>query len=215
MGEPIAIGDAAEHIAGFCLLNDWSARDIQAWEYQPLGPFLSKSFITSVSPWVVTAEALEPFRTAQPARPEGDPQPLPYLFDKRDQAAGAFDIELEVLLLTEAMREQNLPAHRLTLSNTRTCTGPWRKWSRTTASTAASCRPATCSVRAPCPGRKAVSSAACWKSPRAVKSRSNWPAAKCANSSKTATKSSCARVAPVTVCLASASANAAAQSRGR
>jgi len=119
MGEPIAIGDAAEHIAGFCLLNDWSARDIQAWEYQPLGPFLSKSFITSVSPWVVTAEALEPFRTAQPARPEGDPQPLPYLFDKRDQDAGAFDIELEVLLLTEAMREQNLPAHRLTLSNTR------------------------------------------------------------------------------------------------
>jgi fumarylacetoacetase len=118
MGDSIAIGDAADHIAGFCLLNDWSARDIQAWEYQPLGPFLSKSFITSISPWVVTAEALEPFRRAQPARPEGDPQPLPYLFDKRDQAAGAFDIELEVLLLTEAMREQNLPAHRLTLSNT-------------------------------------------------------------------------------------------------
>ncbi|WP_095119427.1 fumarylacetoacetase [Pseudomonas sp. Irchel s3f10] len=119
MGDSIAIGDAADHIAGFCLLNDWSARDIQAWEYQPLGPFLSKSFITSVSPWVVTAEALEPFRTAQPKRPEGDPQPLPYLFDKRDQDGGAFDIELEVLLLTETMREQNLPAHRLTLSNTR------------------------------------------------------------------------------------------------
>ncbi|RDL17446.1 fumarylacetoacetase [Pseudomonas jessenii] len=119
MGDSIAIGDAAEHIAGFCLLNDWSARDIQAWEYQPLGPFLSKSFITSVSPWVVTAEALEPYRTAQPARPQGDPQPLPYLFDKRDQDGGAFDIELEVLLLTETMREQNLPAHRLTLSNTR------------------------------------------------------------------------------------------------
>ena len=118
LGAPIAIGDAAEHIAGFCLLNDWSARDIQAWEYQPLGPFLSKSFISSVSPWVVTAEALEPFRCAQPARPEGDPQPLSYLLDKRDQAAGAFDIELEVLLLTERMREQNLPAHRLTLSNT-------------------------------------------------------------------------------------------------
>lgn len=118
MGEPIAIGDAAEHIAGFCLLNDWSARDIQAWEYQPLGPFLSKSFITSISPWVVTAEALEPFRRAQPQRPEGDPQPLPYLLDKRDQAAGGFDIELEVLLITQAMREQGLPAHRLTLSNT-------------------------------------------------------------------------------------------------
>jgi len=118
MGDSIAIGDAADHITGFCLLNDWSARDIQAWEYQPLGPFLSKSFITSISPWVVTAEALEPFRRAQPARPQGDPQPLPYLLDKRDQAAGGFDIELEVLLLTEAMREQNLPAHRLTLSNT-------------------------------------------------------------------------------------------------
>ncbi len=118
MGEPIAIGDAAEHIAGFCLLNDWSARDIQAWEYQPLGPFLSKSFITSISPWVVTAEALEPFRQAQAPRPEGDPQPLPYLLDKRDQAAGGFDIELEVLLITQSMREQGLPAHRLTLSNT-------------------------------------------------------------------------------------------------
>ena len=117
-GEPIAAADAEAHVFGLCLLNDWSARDLQAWEYQPLGPFLSKSFITSISPWVVTAEALEPFRRAQPARPQGDPQPLPYLLDKRDQAGGAFDIELEVLLLTEAMREQNLPAHRLTLSNT-------------------------------------------------------------------------------------------------
>ena len=118
MGESIAIADAAEHIAGFCLLNDWSARDIQAWEYQPLGPFLSKSFITSISPWVVTAEALEPFRRPQPARPAGDPQPLPYLWDAQDQAAGGFDIELEVLLSTAAMREQGLPAQRLTLSNT-------------------------------------------------------------------------------------------------
>lgn len=118
LGEPVPIAEAGEHIAGFCLLNDWSARDIQAWEYQPLGPFLSKSFITSVSPWVVTAEALAPFRCAQAPRPEGDPQPLSYLLDARDQAGGAFDIELEVLLLTEQMREQNLPAERLTLSNT-------------------------------------------------------------------------------------------------
>ena len=117
MGDAIAIGEASEHIAGFCLLNDWSARDIQAWEYQPLGPFLSKSFITSISPWVVTAEALEPFRRSQPARPQGDPQPLPYLLDANDQAHGALDIELEVLLLTESMREQNLPAQRLGLSN--------------------------------------------------------------------------------------------------
>ncbi|UVJ44868.1 fumarylacetoacetase [Pseudomonas sp. LS1212] len=118
LGEPVPIAEAGEHIAGFCLLNDWSARDIQAWEYQPLGPFLSKSFITSVSPWVVTAEALAPFRCAQAPRPEGDPQPLSYLLDARDQAGGGFDIELEVLLLTEQMREQNLPAERLTLSNT-------------------------------------------------------------------------------------------------
>ncbi|PVZ35085.1 fumarylacetoacetase [Pseudomonas sp. CC120222-01a] len=118
MGQAIPIAEAEQHLAGLCLLNDWSARDIQAWEYQPLGPFLSKSFITSISPWVVTAEALEPFRCAQPARPEGDPQPLPYLLDQRDQANGAFDIELEVLLLTERMREQGMPAHRLALSNT-------------------------------------------------------------------------------------------------
>ena len=118
MGQAIPIAEADEHLAGLCLLNDWSARDIQAWEYQPLGPFLSKSFITTLSPWVVTAEALEPFRCAQPARPEGDPQPLPYLLDARDQANGAFDIELEVLLRTARMREQNLPAHRLALSNT-------------------------------------------------------------------------------------------------
>jgi fumarylacetoacetase len=188
MGEPIAIGDAAEHIAGFCLLNDWSARDIQAWEYQPLGPFLSKSFITSVSPWVVMAEALEPFRTAQPARPEGDPQPLPYLLDKRDQDGGAFDIELEVLLRT----------------------GPSRKWSRTTASTAASCRPVTCLVRALCPARKTASLAACWRLPRAVRNRSNWLPAKCANSLRTVTKSSCALAAPATVLPRSASANVAA-----
>ncbi|TLP60030.1 MULTISPECIES: fumarylacetoacetase [Pseudomonas] len=118
MGQAIPIGEADTHLAGLCLLNDWSARDIQAWEYQPLGPFLSKSFITSLSPWVVTAEALAPFRCAQPPRPDGDPQPLPYLLDARDQANGAFDIELEVLLLTARMREQQLPAHRLGLSNT-------------------------------------------------------------------------------------------------
>ncbi|MFK0313512.1 fumarylacetoacetase [Pseudomonas sp. NPDC090233] len=118
MGQAIPIAEADQHLAGLCLLNDWSARDIQAWEYQPLGPFLSKSFITTLSPWVVTAEALEPFRCAQPPRPEGDPQPLAYLSDARDQANGAFDIELEVLLLTERMREQGLPAHRLALSNT-------------------------------------------------------------------------------------------------
>ncbi|MHA3792194.1 fumarylacetoacetase [Sphingomonas sp. YL-JM2C] len=113
LGEPIPIAEAANHIAGFCLLNDWSARDFQAWEYQPLGPFLAKNFQTTISPWVVTAEALAPFRIAQPARPEGDPKPLPYLWDEDDQAAGALGIELEVQLLTAKMREQGLPPHRL------------------------------------------------------------------------------------------------------
>ncbi|WP_028241344.1 fumarylacetoacetase [Stutzerimonas azotifigens] len=118
-GEPIGIAEAGEHLAGLCLLNDWSARDLQAWEYQPLGPFLSKSFATTVSPWVVMPEALEPFRCAQPARPQADPQPLPYLFDVHDQQRGAFDLELEVLLQTEAMRAKGLPAERITLSSTR------------------------------------------------------------------------------------------------
>ncbi len=119
MGESIPLDRAEEHVAGYCLLNDWSARDIQAWEYQPLGPFLSKSFITSLSPWVVTAEALEPFRCAQAPRPEGDPQPLPYLWNAADQAEGALDIQLEVLLQTAHMREQGLAAERISLSNTR------------------------------------------------------------------------------------------------
>jgi fumarylacetoacetase len=113
LGEPVAIGEARKHLVGLCLLNDWSARDLQAWEYQPLGPFLGKSFMTTISPWVVTAEALEPFRTAEPARPEGDPRPLDYLWDEQDQASGAFDIELEVLLLTPKMRDKGLAAHRL------------------------------------------------------------------------------------------------------
>jgi fumarylacetoacetase len=117
LGAPIPIAEAADHIAGFCLLNDWSARDIQAWEYQPLGPFLGKSFLTSISSWVITPEALVPFRIAQAPRPAGDPTPLPYLFDDGDQANGALDIELEVLLLTPGLREKGLAPHRLATSN--------------------------------------------------------------------------------------------------
>ena len=117
LGTPIPIGAAREHVAGFCLLNDWSARDIQAWEYQPLGPFLAKNFASTVSPWVVTPEALAPFRTAQPPRPEGDPRPLDYLMDGEDQAAGAFGIDLEASILTEAMRTSGAAPHRLAASN--------------------------------------------------------------------------------------------------
>jgi len=113
LGEPIAIGEADAHIAGLCLLNDWSARDLQAWEYQPLGPFLAKNFMTTISPWIVTAEALAPFRIAQPARPAGDPVPLPYLLDAEDQARGAYAITLDVQIQTETMRQAGLEPHRL------------------------------------------------------------------------------------------------------
>jgi fumarylacetoacetase len=102
LGETVPITQAWDRIGGLCLLNDWSARDIQAWEYQPLGPFLAKNFLSTVSPWVVTAQALAPFRTAQPARGEGDPTPLPYLWDAQDQAQGALSLDLEVWLATPA-----------------------------------------------------------------------------------------------------------------
>jgi fumarylacetoacetase len=102
MGEPIPIARAADHIFGICLLNDWSARDIQAWEYQPLGPFLSKNFATSISPWVVTSEALEPFRCAPEPRLASDPRPLPHLSEVSD---GAFRITLEAWLRTSRMSE--------------------------------------------------------------------------------------------------------------
>lgn len=104
LGQPIPIGEARRHIAGYCLLNDWSARDLQAWEYQPLGPFLAKNFLTSVSPWIVSADALAPFRSPMPPRPEGDPEPLPYLSDAEDRQSGALSIELQVTLTTERMR---------------------------------------------------------------------------------------------------------------
>jgi fumarylacetoacetase len=113
LGHPIPIAEAGEHIAGYCLLNDWSARDIQAWEYQPLGPFLAKNFLTSVSPWIVTTDALRPFRTAMPPRPAGDPQPLPYLDDAGDHEAGGLGIKLEATLTTEAMRKAGLAPHVL------------------------------------------------------------------------------------------------------
>ncbi len=119
LGEPIPIGEAEAHIAGYCLLNDWSARDIQSWEYQPLGPFLSKNFVTTISPWIVTPEALLPFRIPQPPRPQGDPKPLAYLTDEADQRGGAFDLRLDVFLLTPGLREAGLPPHRVAVSNTR------------------------------------------------------------------------------------------------
>lgn len=116
LGEPVALDDAESHVFGITLFNDWSARDIQAWEYQPLGPFLSKSFASTVSPWIVTLEALAPFRRPF-VRAEGEPQPLPYLDGAANRAAGAFDIGLDVLLQTPAMRNAGLPAQRISRSN--------------------------------------------------------------------------------------------------
>jgi fumarylacetoacetase len=113
LGAPIPIAEAGDHIAGYCLLNDWSARDIQAWEYQPLGPFLAKNFLTSVSQWIVSGQALAPFRKAMPPRPAGDPQPLPYLDDADDRKSGALAIQLEVTLSTEQMRASGVAPHIL------------------------------------------------------------------------------------------------------
>ncbi len=117
LGEPIALADAESHLFGVCILNDWSARDIQSWEYQPLGPFLAKNFASSVSPWVVTMEALAPFRAPLSPRAADDPQPLPYLNDPDDHAAGGFAITLTVSLQTARMREARQPAVLLTRSS--------------------------------------------------------------------------------------------------
>jgi fumarylacetoacetase len=113
LGATIPVGTAGAHIFGFCLLNDWSARDVQAWEYQPLGPFLGKNFATTVSPWVVTAEALAPFRTSAFVRPAGDPAPLPHLDDADDRAQGGLDVTLEAYLSSAQMRRAGLAPLRL------------------------------------------------------------------------------------------------------
>ncbi|WP_034296885.1 fumarylacetoacetase [Herbaspirillum sp. RV1423] len=118
LGDAIAIGQAESHVFGLCLLNDWSARDVQAWEYQPLGPFLAKNFASTISPWIVTLEALAPYRSAW-TRDAADPQPMAYLdsVDLRD--SGAFDVQLEVLLQTRAMRAAGIAPQRLSLGNFR------------------------------------------------------------------------------------------------
>lgn len=115
-GTPIGIADAEAHMFGLCLLNDWSARDLQSWEYQPLGPFLSKNFATTLSPWIVTMEALAPYRAAF-ERPAGDPQPLPYLDSPLNRENGAVDLVLEVWLQTQKMRDAGEPPARVSKTN--------------------------------------------------------------------------------------------------
>lgn len=116
LGHAVPVEKAEQRVFGLCLLNDWSARDIQAWEYQPLGPFLAKNFATTISPWIVTLEALAPFRTAW-TRPAEDPQPLPYLSCDQLKQSGAIDMHLEANLQTPQMRRDSLPPHRLSRSN--------------------------------------------------------------------------------------------------
>ncbi|WP_263365267.1 fumarylacetoacetase [Edaphobacter bradus] len=119
LGTPVPIARAAEHLFGVSLLNDWSARDIQAWEYQPLGPFLGKNFATTLSPWVTPMAALEPFRAPAASRPKGDPRPLPYLRNAVDQRQGALDLQFEVFLSTQISRENGLAPFRISQSSTR------------------------------------------------------------------------------------------------
>lgn len=116
LGKSIPITAAESHVFGICLFNDWSARDIQAWEYQPLGPFLSKSFASTISPWIVTMEALAPYRSAF-SHPDEDPQPLPYLTSDENSAQGAIDIKLEVLLQTQKMRTNGQQPESIAHSN--------------------------------------------------------------------------------------------------
>ncbi len=113
LGQSIPLAQAEDHLAGLVLVNDWSARDMQAWEYQPLGPFLAKNFATTISPWLVTLDALAPYRTAARGRSSEEPAPLPYLADAGDAAHGAFAITLEVWLRSAAMRAAGMPAVRL------------------------------------------------------------------------------------------------------
>lgn len=115
-GERIPLAEAESHVFGLCILNDWSARDLQAWEYQPLGPFLAKNFASTISPWIVTLEALAPFRVAF-QRNADDPQPMPYLSSEDNKAAGAFDVALDVLLTTQQSRAENAEPALLSSSN--------------------------------------------------------------------------------------------------
>ena len=119
LGQPVPIDKAEEQIFGLSLLNDWSARDLQIWEYQPLGPFLSKSFATSVSPWVITMEALAPFRCKAYMRPKSDPQPLPYLSSELNKTEGGIDLKVEVLLSSAEMRNQGLEPSRISFGSTK------------------------------------------------------------------------------------------------
>jgi fumarylacetoacetase len=209
LGTTIPIGQASAHIAGLSLLNDWSARDLQAWEYQPLGPFLAKNFHTTISPWVVTAEALAPFRIAQPARLEGDPAPLPYLLDVQDQAQGALSLSLSVWLSSAKMREDGLLRCASPRARPATCTGRWRRSWRIMPRAGATSIRAICWEPAPSPAPRQTAMAACWRSRRAASIPSPCPPARRAASCRMAMKSPSPPALRRRAALQSALANAA------
>jgi len=117
LGSAIPLDEAEQHVFGLCLVNDWSARDVQAWEYQPLGPFLAKNFATTISPWIVTLDALEPFRAPARVRDADDPQPLAYLASEENRLRGAFAITLEVSVQTQRMRELGLEPYKVSVGS--------------------------------------------------------------------------------------------------
>ena len=201
LGETIPIARAEEDIFGICLVNDWSARDMQAWEYQPLGPFLAKSFATSLSPWVVTIEALAPFRTPAFVRAEADPPPLPYLFDQADQDRGGLDLWLEVSLCSVRMREAGVAAVVLGRSNFRDMYWTMAQMLTHHASNGCNLRPGDLLASGTVSGADPAARGCLLELTGAARIRSRCPMARSESFWKTATKSSSA---------ASASARASA-----
>ncbi len=212
MGERIPIGDASAHVFGLCLLNDWSARDIQTWEYQPLGPFLAKSFATSISPWVVTLEALAPFRVPRARAPSSDPEPLAYLSDRADGEAGGFDITLEVHLSTSAMRDAGIDPVLLSRGTFADMYWTVAQLVATTRATAATSGRAISSAAARCRERPKRREDACSSARGVEPSRSRCRAARYDRFCRTETKSSCAATASAAARDESVSVNAAAAS---
>ena len=163
LGTPVPIDAIEQHLFGLCLVNDWSARDVQAWEYQPLGPFLAKNFATSVSPWVVTMDALEPFRVPPAARPaEAIRRRCPISSEPRTESAAPSTWRWRSSSAARGCASRTCRLTSSARATSGTCTGPWPSWPRTTPATGAICGRATCWRAEPCraPGRTPAD--ACW-----------------------------------------------------
>ena len=207
LGEPVAVDAANDMMFGYCLVNDWSARDIQGWE-SALGPFLAKSVSTSISPWVVTAEAMAPFHAAAFKRPAGDPAPLPYLFSIDDQTRGGLDLEMEVYLSTARMRSDGAKPHRITLTNFKHMYWTFAQMVAHHTSNGCNLRPGDSSRAARCRGRPTTAAPATPSLPCAAPSRSRCRTASSAAGWSTATRSRSAPARTERVMPRSDSANA-------